>query len=69
MKEQEIKKLQTYIENIEQLSADARYYTDYEKWEHVETLMYSILTWAKKGQKTCQKIITERNKEENEQCV
>ena len=66
MKEKEINKLNTYISNIEQLGADARYYSDYEKWEHVETLMYSILTWAKKGQKTCQKIIQERNKEENE---
>ena len=63
MKEKDIKKLEEYIENIEQLGADSRYSLDFESWGALDMQLYSIEHWAKKARKIAQKL---QQGEENE---
>ena len=49
-------KIKEYIENIEQLGADARYEFDYENYNKLRVKLESIEWWAKKGQKILDKI-------------
>lgn len=49
-------KIKEYIENIEQLGADARYEFDYENYNKLRVKLESIEWWARKGQKILDKI-------------
>ena len=49
-------KIKEYIENIEQLGADARYEFDYENYNKLRVKLESIEWLAKKGQKILDKI-------------
>lgn len=48
-------KLKEYIENIEQLSADSRYWNDYENYEKLEIELKSIIYWVNKAIKLIEK--------------
>lgn len=50
-------KLNEYIENIEQLGADARYYNNYEDYERLTLKLKSIEYWAKKGITSAKKLL------------
>ena len=50
------KRLKEYIENIEQLGADARYHYDYEHYDKLKTQFDSIEWWSKKANKELIKI-------------
>lgn len=50
------KRLKEYIENIEQLGADARYHYDYENYDKLKTQFDSITWWSKKANKELIKI-------------
>ena len=50
------KRLKEYIENIEQLGADARYHYDYENYDKLKTQFDSIEWWSKKANKELIKI-------------
>lgn len=50
------KRLKEYIENIEQLGADARYYYDCENYDKLKTQFDSIEWWSKKANKELIKI-------------
>ncbi len=63
MKEKDIKKLEEYIENIEQLGADSRWSLDFESWGALYVKLNSIEYWAKKGKALAQKL---QEEEENE---
>ncbi len=63
MKEKEIKKLEEYIENIEQLGADSRWSLDFENWGALDIKLYSIIHWAKKARKIAQKLQEEEQNE------
>ena len=68
------KRLKEYIENIEQLGADARYYYDYENYDKLKTQFDSIEWWAKKANKELVKIQILENtrkleEQENEQSI
>lgn len=39
-------KLEQYIENIEQLGADARYENDYDNYDKLRVKLESIITWC-----------------------
>ena len=64
MKEKNIKKLEEYIENIEQLGADSRYSLDFESWGALYVELNSIEYWAKKGKKLVEKL--QQEEQENE---
>lgn len=50
-------KLKDYIENLEQLGANSRYYNNYEDYNKLYIQLKSIEYWAKKASKAT-KIIT-----------
>lgn len=50
------KRLEEYIENIEQLGADARYHEGYENYDKLKIQFDSIEYWAKKANKELVKI-------------
>lgn len=49
-------KLNKYIENIEQLGADARYYNDYDNYDQLRVLFKSTEYWSKKATKVVEEI-------------
>lgn len=49
-------KLNKYIENIEQLGADARYYNDYDNYDQLRVLFKSTEYWSKKATKVVEGI-------------
>lgn len=49
------KKVKEYIENIEQLGADSRYYLDIEKYDRIIAELESIIYWSKKAIKEIKK--------------
>ena len=49
-------KIKEYIENIEQLGADARYEFDYENYNKLRVTLESIEWWSKKAQKILDKV-------------
>ena len=49
------KKVKEYIENIEQLGADARFYFNNEKYDRLIVELESILYWSKKAIKEVKK--------------
>ena len=55
-KEKMEKKLAVYIENIEQLGADARYHNNYESYDKLIIDVESIEYWAKKAAKLAKKL-------------
>jgi hypothetical protein len=50
------KRLKEYIENIEQLGADARFQDDYENYDILKTQFDSIEWWARKANRELIKI-------------
>lgn len=50
------KRLKEYIENIEQLGADARFHDDYENYDNLKTQFDSIEWWARKANRELIKI-------------
>ena len=54
------KEIKEYIDNIEQLAADARYYYDYENIDKVELKIESIEAWVKKAKREINKIKKEK---------
>lgn len=63
MKEKDIKELEQYIGNIEQLGADSRYSLDFENWGALYLKLNSIEYWAKKARKIAQNL---QEEEEND---
>ena len=63
MKEKDIKKLEEYIESIEQLGADSRWSLDFENWGALYVKLNSVEYWARKGKVLAQKL---QEEEENE---
>ncbi len=62
------KRLEEYIENIEQLGADARFHNDYENYERLKIEFDSIEHWARKANRELIKIqILENAKKLEEQ--
>ncbi len=50
------KRLEEYIENIEQLGADTRYHNGYENYDKLEILFDSIEHWCRKANRELVKI-------------
>lgn len=50
-----MEKLENYIENIEQLGADARFENDNKNYDVLKIKLESIIWWAKKSLKTLEK--------------
>ena len=66
MKDKLENQMKEYIENIEQLGADARYDFDLEYLGQLRIKLESIEWWAKKAQKVLDKIEKEEENKENE---
>jgi len=49
-------KLNRYIENIEQLGANARYYNNYDNYDNLFIQLRSITYWSKKAAKVVEGI-------------
>jgi hypothetical protein len=49
-------KLGDFIENIEQLGANARYYNNYEDYDNLYIQLKSIEYWSKKASKVVKQI-------------
>jgi len=64
MEEKNKVKIQEYIENIEQLGADARYEFDYENYNKLRVKLESIEWWSRKAQKVLDKIEKEQKNNE-----
>lgn len=60
------KRLKEYIENIEQLGADARYHEGYENYDKLKVQFDSIEWWAKKANRELVKIQLLENAEKLE---
>lgn len=58
-------KLAIYIENIEQLAADFRYYNDYKDYNKLLLELDSIIYWSKKAKKLIIKNMEDKNENRN----
>lgn len=54
-------KIKQYIENIEQLGADSRYYNDLEKYDNLKVELESIIYWSEKALKELKKELKKEN--------
>lgn len=57
-------KLKEFIENIEQLAADARFFNNCDNYERLKTKLQSISFWAERGEKLIDKEIKNANNKE-----
>ena len=48
-------KLEEYIENLERLSADARYFNNADNYEKLKIELESIIYWAEKSKRLLEK--------------